>query len=214
LTYQEGIIAMARMPLHWSSRSPYVRKVVVAAHELGLADRIETVPTKVAMTAIDPAMLPRNPLGKIPALQTPEHGWLYDSFVICEYLDGLAAPSRLFPGPGPARVESGRRHALGNGFLDILLLWRTELTRTPQHPGIIAGFEAKRTAILAVLEQEAPALAAGPFEIGRLTIAVALAYLDFRWPDFDWRIAHPRLSAWEATIAARPAMQASPFIDA
>jgi glutathione S-transferase len=205
---------MARMPLHWSSRSPYVRKVMVAAHELGLADRIETVATKVAMTAIDPAMLPRNPLGKIPALLTPEHGWVYDSLVICEYLDGLAAAPKLFPAPGPARVEAGRRHALGNGFLDILLLWRTELTRTPQHPGIITGFEAKRAAILTALEQEAPALANGPFEIGRLTIAVALGYLDFRWPDFAWRGTHPRLAAWEAAAAARPAMRASPFIDA
>jgi len=202
------------MKLHWSSRSPYVRKVMVAAHELGLADRIETVPTKVSIVAIDPAMLPRNPLGKIPALETPDQGWLYDSLVICEYLDGLAAAPKLFPAPGPARVESGRRHALGNGFLDVLLLWRTELGRTPQHQGILSGFEAKRAAVLSALEAEAPKLGEGPFEIGRLTIGCALSYLDFRWPDLDWRSVHPRLAAWQATVEQRPSMQATAHIDA
>src|SRR4051794_35537402 len=76
------------MRLHWSSRSPFVRKVMVVAHEVGLTDRIERVPTVVALTKPDLALLPTNPLGKIPTLVLADGTAIYDSVVICEYLDG------------------------------------------------------------------------------------------------------------------------------
>ncbi len=97
------------MQLHWSSRSPLVRKVMVAAHELGLADRIELVPAVVAPTLRpDAALLARNPLGRIPVLRPEAGPPLFDSGVICEYLDGLAGAARLFPPAGAARIAALR----------------------------------------------------------------------------------------------------------
>ena len=202
------------MRLHWSSRSPFVRKVMVAAHELGLAERIERVPTVVALTRTDHALLPRNPLGKIPTLVLEDGSTLYDSVVICEYLDSLAGPPRLFPAPGPARIAAVRRHALGTGFMDFLLLWRTEIGRAQPDQRILDGFVAKQVAVLAALEADAPALAEAPFGIGQIGIGCALAYLDFRWPDAGWRDAHPGLAAWHAGFAARPSVTATAHIDA
>jgi glutathione S-transferase len=202
------------MRLHWSSRSPFVRKVMVVAHEAGVADRIERIPTVVALTKPDLDVLRRNPLGKIPTLLLEDGGVLYDSVVICEYLDGLGGAPRLFPAAGPARIESLRRHALGNGAMDFLLLWRGELGRAAPDQRILDNFAAKLAALLSALEAEAEELAAGPFEIGRLTIGCALSYLDFRWPEAGWRAAHPALAAWHAGFAARPSVRATEHVDA
>lgn len=202
------------MRLHWSSRSPFVRKVMVVAHEAGVAERIERIPTVVALTRQDPDVLRRNPLGKIPTLLLEDGGRLYDSVVICEYLDGLGGTPRLFPAAGPARIESLRRHALGNGMMDFLLLWRGELGRDIPDQRILDGFAAKLAATLAALEAEAAELSAGPLEIGRIAIGCALSYLDFRWPEASWRAAHPALAAWHAGFAARPSVQATEHIDA
>src|SRR4051812_33779817 len=91
------------MRLHWSPRSPFVRKVMVAAHELGLADRIEHVRTVVRMVQPNPDLLPYNPLSKIPTLVLADGTILTDSVVICEYLDALAGGGILFPPAGPER---------------------------------------------------------------------------------------------------------------
>ena len=117
--------ALRGMRLHWSPRSPFVRKVMVAAHELGLVDRIETVRTVVRMGKPNEALLPDNPLSKIPTLVLDDGQVLFDSLTIIEYLDSFAG-GRLVPGSGPARWQALTRHALGNGFLDLLILWRNE----------------------------------------------------------------------------------------
>jgi glutathione S-transferase len=202
------------MRLHWSSRSPFVRKVMVVAHEAGLAGRIERIPTVVALTKPDLALLSRNPLGKIPTLLLEDGSALYDSVVICEYLDELGGTPRLFPAAGPARIEALRRQALGNGAMDFLLLWRGELGRAAPDQRILDGFVAKQAAVLAALEAEAAELAAGPFDIGRVAIGCALSYLDFRWPEAGWRAAHPALAAWHAGFAARPSVRATEHVDA
>src|SRR6476620_2299768 len=112
------------MKLHWSPRSPFVRKVMVFAHETALVDRLNCVRTVVAMKAPNAALLPDNPLSKIPTLVLDDGTALYDSGVICEYLDTLHAGPFLFPAQGPARWTALRRQALGDGLLDFLLLWR------------------------------------------------------------------------------------------
>ncbi|TCZ63704.1 glutathione S-transferase [Roseicella aquatilis] len=202
------------MRLHWSSRSPFVRKVMVVAHEAGLAERIERVPRVVSLTAPDLDLLPANPLGKIPTL-VPEDGTaLYDSVVICEYLDGLSGAPRLFPTAFGARIEALRRHALGDGFMEFLLLQRTEMARGQPDRRILDGFAAKQAAVLAALEAEAPALGATPFGIGHVGIGCALSYLDFRWPQVGWRAAHPALAAWHATFRERPSVWATEHVDA
>jgi len=111
------------MKLHWSPRSPYVRKVMIVAHELGLTDRIETMRTVVGGTTPHVALMRENPLGKIPTLVLEDGSVLYDSPVICEYLDTLHDAPKLFPS-WPERLLALRRLALGDGMLDIASLGR------------------------------------------------------------------------------------------
>src|SRR5262245_54583843 len=117
------------MKLHWSPRSPFVRKVMIVAHETGLVDRLTLVRTVAAATRPHTDLMRDNPLSKIPTLVLDNGTALYDSPVICEYLDRLHAGPALFPRDLAARMTALRRQALGDGFLDFLLLWRDERAR-------------------------------------------------------------------------------------
>lgn len=203
------------MKLYWSPRSPFVRKVMVAAHELGLADSIQTIRTVVAMAQPHAALMRDNPLSKIPTLVLGDGTVLYDSVVICTYLDDLAGGDRLFPAEPSRRIETLRCHALGNGFLDLLVLRRNERDRPAgarSEPHLVA-FAAKTEAVLAAMEREADSLAAKPFDIGHVALGCGLSYLDFRFAGEDWRPAHPRLAAWHAAFAQRPSAVATAFVD-
>jgi len=203
------------MKLYWSSRSPFVRKVMVFAHECGLAERIGCVRTVVAMTKPNVDLLPVNPTGKIPTLLLDDGSALYDSAVICEYLDSLHGGPRLFPESGPARWTALRRHALGNNLTDNLMLWRNETLRPQpqQSPEILAAFELKVRNAVAALEHEAAALAADPVSIGHVAIACALGYIDFRFAALDWRTGHDRIARWYETFARRPSMVLTAHVD-
>lgn len=198
------------MRLHWSPRSPFVRKVMVLAHEVGLAGRIETVRTVVAMNAPNVPLLADNPLAKIPTLILDDGTRLYDSAVICEYLDGMHDGPRMFP-VGPERWTALRRQALGTGWLDMLVLWRNAREQEVPPKAWIDGFVLKNDAVLAALETED---LAGPLTIGHIAIGCALGYLDFRYADMGWRHGRPRLAAWFAGFSARPSMIATAVIDA
>ena len=204
-----------RLKLHWSPRSPFVRKVMIAAHELGLSDRLDCVRTVVAAARPNHDLLRDNPLSKLPTLVLPEGTAIYDSPVICEYLDGLHAGPKLFPGDPDARLTALRRQALGDGMMDVLLLWLTERNRpAPQQSDpLIAAFRVKLAASLDALEREADALAATPFGIGHIAIGCALSYLDFRFAAEQWRTGHPRLAAWHAGFAARPSSRENEAVD-
>jgi glutathione S-transferase len=202
------------MKLHWSPRSPFVRKVMVAAHELGLAERITKVRTVVAMQKPALALLPENPLGKIPTLVLDDGTILYDSLVIVEYLDSLAGGGRLIPRDGAARFTELRRHALANGFLDLLILWRNERDKAQPLATLLDAFALKTEAVLAALEAECGQLAEGPAGLAQITTAIAGDYMDFRFPDLGWRSRCPRLSAWQQGFAARPSMRATVIVDA
>ena len=203
------------MKLHWSPRSPFVRKVMIFAHERGLADRFERVRTVVAMTKPNAALMQDNPLSKLPTMVLDDGRVLFDSFVICEYLDGLHAGAPLLPKSGPERWEVLRWHALGNGLLDMLVLWRNERDREPQRQleELLEAFAAKHAATLARLEAEAAALETAPFRLGHIAIVCALGYLDFRFADMDWRSAHPRLGAWFDAQSRRPSVQKTVPVD-
>ena len=203
----------SKMRLHWSPRSPFVRKVMIAAHELGLADRLETIRTRVATNQVHKGLLSDNPIGKIPTLLLADGTILYDSVVICEYLDSIAPQPKLFPAAGAARFKALRRHALGNGYLDMLLMWRNEASRAAPNPGMIEGCELKHAATIKALEAEAPALARDDFGIGHIAIACALCYLDFRFDALQWRNGAPALTAWHAAAVARPSFLATPVVD-
>ena len=203
------------MRLYWSSRSPYVRKVMVFAHECGLAGRIECVRTLVAMTKPNIELLRINPLGKIPTLVLDDGSALYDSTVICEYLDSLHGGRKLFPPSGQARWTALRRHALGNNLIDNLMLWRNEMTRptTQQSPETLAAFELKVLNAVAALDGEADALTAAPVDIGHVAIGSALGYADFRFAQLGWRTGHDRIAHWFETFAQRPAMRDTAHVD-
>lgn len=199
------------MKLHWSPRSPFVRKVMVAAHEVHVASQFELVRTVVAMTSTPHGFLTENPLGKIPALVLADGTVLYDSFVIIDHLDTLAGGGRIIPRDGAARLLELRRHALANGFLDMLVLWRNERDKPHPLPAWLDGFARKTDAVLAALEAEIGAIAAAPVGVAQITIAIAFAYMDFRFPQLGWRARCPQLAAWESSFAARPSMRATAF---
>ncbi len=201
------------MKLHWSPRSPFVRKVMIAAHEIGIVDRIACVRSVAASTKPHPELMKDNPLSKIPALVLDDGSPLYDSRVICEYFDTLHTGPKLFPDEPKARFLALRRQALGDGMLDLLVLWRGEEQRPHRSEVHIASFAARRAACLAALEREAPSLAAVPFGIGHIAVGCALSYLDFRFAALPWREGHPRLAEWHAAFCARPSARATEAID-
>jgi glutathione S-transferase len=201
------------MKLHWSPRSPFVRKVMIFAHESGLIERLNCVRTVVAMDAPNAALLPDNPLSKIPTLVLDDGSPLYDSAVICEYLDTLHDRPKLFPPAGDARWTALRRQALADGFLDFLLLWRHERARAQPSQALLGAFAAKYKSTLADLEQETAALSETPFGIGHIAIGCSLSYLDFRFADLSWRDGHPRAAAWHALFAERPSVKATQAVE-
>jgi glutathione S-transferase len=195
------------MKLRYSLTSPYVRKVVVCALELGIDGRIERIATNTA----DPAngLAADNPLAKVPALLTDDVGPLYDSPVICEYLDSLQGTPKLHPA-GAARWPALRRQALADGMLDAAILRRLEEMRPKgeQSPAWAAKQQAKVDGGLDALEREAGGFGKHP-TIDQIAVGCALGYLDFRFAADRWRDRHPALARWYDAFAQRPSMLAT-----
>ena len=173
------------MKLHYAGASPFVRKVMVCAIIRGLDGRID------------------NPLSRVPAMVTESGDTLYDSTVICEYLDTLGDAAPLVPPAGAARIASLKWQALGDGIMDAAVARRMQAA-LPQDEGRVA-FGTRQAAVvgraLDVLEHTD---LSGPLEIGRITIGCALGYLDFRFAHEDWKTARPKLAAWWADVSTRP----------
>jgi glutathione S-transferase len=197
------------MKLLSSLLSPYVRKVRIAAAMKGLTERIELVPIDTNVPD-NPAINRANPLAKVPALLVDGQA-IYDSHVICEYLDGQAAAPALFPQEAAARVKTLTLGALGDGILDAALLLVYEKRFRPQekwHEPWQQRQQGKVDRALDALEQSPPAWGQSP-DYGHLTLACALGYLDFRH-DGKWRTGHPKLVAWvDAFGRAVPAFEAT-----
>lgn len=204
-----------QMKLHWSPRSPYVRKVMILAHETGLAPRLSLVRTVVSSTEPHRELLLDNPLCKIPTLVLEDGLALFDSRVISEYLDGLHAGAKLFPAEGRARMAALRWQAMGDGLLDTLLPLRNErMKEAPmQNPAILAALETKVRATLDAMDKEAAQLAAAPYSIGQIAVGGALCYVDFRFVDMAWRATRPSLAAWHATFCERPAVSGTHYVE-
>jgi glutathione S-transferase len=202
---------MPDMLLHWSPRSPFVRKVMIVAHELGLARRLRTVRTVVAAAAPNLELMRENPQSRLPTLRLGDGSAIYDSPVICEYLDTLHDGERLFPQAFPERLVALRRQALGDGMLDTLITWRGEQLRPVQQRSaqLIEAWRLKTVTSVDMLEREAEALAGSRFSIGHIALGVALGYIDFRFAELAWRAGHPRLAAWYDTFKARPSVAAN-----
>ena len=203
------------MKLHWSSRSPYVRKVLVAAEETNTAARIETVLSIVSMQSANPEVLRDNPLGKIPTLITDDGQALYDSLVICESLDHIGNGTRLFPPAFDERLQALRWHALGSGLTDLLIVWFNERGRKPelQSSAHLQAYAAKCRSALDALEASVQALAQRPFDIGHIAVGAALAHADFRFGDIAWREGRPQLAAWFDGINQRESFRKTVQVD-
>lgn len=196
------------MKLLWSSRSPFVRKVVVVAHELGIADRIELQRVNVTASATNAEVMHFNPLNKIPTLLLDDGSIMIDSPVIAEYLDETHGKGELFAHNTARRWQVRRLHALGDGIMNFNIARLGEKARGEKTSEAFAtAFLAKTKATLDLLEQETEQLE--PLSIGSIAVAVALAHLDFRFADDGWRDVRPKLAAWRAGFAARSSMQAT-----
>ena len=199
------------MKLRYGSTSPFVRKVLVTAIENGQDAEIEKVKTNTA----DPELGQCNPLNKIPALVLEDGSVLVDSAVICEFLDARAGNSgggKLFP-KDASRWPTLSRMALCDGVLDASILRRYE-TQRPEALRSSEWDNRQKTKVdqaLAALEKEAPSFG-DKIDIGTLTVAIMLDYLDFRFAHEPWRDAHPNLAKWHQAASARPSLMATmPF---
>jgi glutathione S-transferase len=197
------------MKLYFSPTSPYARKVRIAATELGLATRIELQAVSLTPVNPDDGLRARNPLGKIPALVADDGTVLYDSRVICEYLDALAGGDRLFPAAGAARWTALRRQALADGITDAAVLVRYELALRPQERQWTIWADAQLLKVRTGLDALERENLGGRFDIGAISIACALGYLDFRFASEGWQKTRPRLAAWYAPLGARPSVGAT-----
>ena len=199
------------MKLYANKASPFARKVRVLVRETGLAGRVEEVETVVSPIAANETLARDNPLVKIPALVTDSGETLFDSRVICEYLDTLHTGRKLFPASGPQRFIALRRQSLTDGILDAAVLCRYETAVRPEALRWKEWIEGQKRKIfggLAVLEAEVGSWA-DEFNIGQVGTACALGYLDFRFADWDWRGGHPQLKGWFERVCARPSVAAT-----
>jgi glutathione S-transferase len=196
------------MKLHHNVASPYVRKVMAVAIETGLRERIELVERKMSPVSPSAELNRDNPLGKIPCLVTDEGVALFDSRVICEYLDGLHDGPKMFPPAAPARWTALRRQAQGDGMLDAAVGTRYETFLRPEErrwPEWIDAQKQKFRRTLDALEGEAAGFG-DAVDVGTITIGCALGYLDFRYQDENWHAHRPTLAAWWERFAQRPSM--------
>jgi glutathione S-transferase len=194
------------MKLRYSGASPFVRKAWILIIETGLADRVEMVATNAWAPDTD---LPKdNPIGKVPTLITDDGEGLYDSPVICEYLDSLHQGAKRFPAAGPERWAALRRQALADGMLDAAVARRLETTMRPEAfrwPEWAERQKAVVTRGLAALEAEAASFS-GLATIGEIATAAVLGYLDFRFASEPWRQDHPSLATWFDPLLERPSL--------
>lgn len=198
------------MRLHHSPTSPFVRKVMVLLHETGTLSSVTLVPA--AGTPVDPGTMPvaHNPLGKIPALERDTGPTLYDSRVICRYLDELAGAG-LYP-QGNRLWDSLTLEATADGMMDAAVLVVYESRLRPEEMRFATWTEGQWSKVdraLTALESRWISHLSGPLDIGQIAVGCALGYLDFRHAARDWRAGRPALAEWFAAFAARPSMQAT-----
>ena len=188
------------MKLRYSPTSPFVRKVVVLAKELGIENKIELQRTNTT----DPELSAQNPLGKVPSLLLDDGSSLYDSPVICAYIDSA---SKFHPTGGQARWTAARRQALADGIMDAGVLGRGEILRPAGEKSekFIALQKTKLNNAMNALEKEADGFGDG-IDIGLIAVAAALGYMDFRYASENWRSTRPKLARWYDRFAQRPSM--------
>lgn len=195
------------MKLHYAQASPFVRKVMVLLHETETLDTVELL--HVATTPIAPSaeVQASNPLAKIPALERDDGPALYDSRVICAYLD-----ERADAGLYAAEWDSKILEATADGIMDAAVSMTYEMRLRPEAQQSQEWITAQLGKVLAAcgaLNARWMSHLHGPLDIGQIAVGCALAYLDFRHPDAGWRRGNEALADWFETFESRPSMQAT-----
>jgi glutathione S-transferase len=203
-----------RVKILFSPFSPFVRKCLITGLSLGLNERITLLPCSAHPINRDEEIIASNPLGKVPTFFTDEGQVLYDSRVVCEYLNDLARGS-LIPAAGPARWETLTLQALADGMLDAAVLARYEDAARPEalrwNEWKTAQLDKVETS-LAALNAE-PKTLAGRVDIGSIAVGCALWYLDLRFAEWGWRERHSYVAGWYAAYSQRPEMAATWSLD-
>ncbi len=186
------------MKLFYSATSPYVRKVLASAIARGLDSQIQLLPTNPH--ASPPELLAANPLSKVPCLVTEDGLALFDSPVICEYLDSLEGSMPMIPRSAGQRLRALKQQAIADGIMDAAVMRRGEQGRPQEaaRDAVMARHQAAVARSLDVLESDPPLPAV---DLGTISLACALGYLDLRFAHEPWREGHPKLAAWFAEFA-------------
>ncbi|MGH7026571.1 glutathione S-transferase N-terminal domain-containing protein [Brevundimonas sp.] len=195
------------MKLYITAPSPFARKVRIVAREKGLSERIEEIAVDPYANA--PELLATNPVVQVPTLVAEDGLPINDSPVICEYLDAMGAGPRLLPAEGAERLRVRRLETLGNAALEMGVKLVLE-KRRPEHersPTWISRWTLNMGRALDALEAAAPD--ADHLDMGVLTAGVAVSWIGFRHPDYDWKTGRPNLVALQAALEQRPSFQAT-----
>lgn len=200
------------MRLLYQTHSPFARKALVFAYEAGIASRIEVIHQETSPTRPNDQVFAGNPLGKVPVLLRSAHPPIFDSDVICAYLDTLHdGTPPLIPPNGERRWQALRMQAVAQGLANAGIAVRWETERRPaerRHPPLRDGYTLKLTTSYDWLERELDA--DSPVHVGHIALATALSWIEFRQlPGF--RKNHPRVAVWLDEFDARPSMRATPL---
>lgn len=198
------------MKLFYAPTSPYVRKCMIVLHETGQLDDVTLVDAMTTPVAPDQALLAKNPLSKVPALERDEGPTLYDSRVICAFLDARKG-GKLYP-QGTRRWDTLVLEATADGILDAALLMTYETRLRPEEkrmPEWVDGQWAKIERACAALNTRWMSHLQGPLDMGQIAVACALGYVDFRHDARGWRTGNDALAAWYAKFESRASMRAT-----
>ncbi|MEM7188723.1 MAG: glutathione S-transferase [Pseudomonadota bacterium] len=197
------------MKLFHAFASPYVRKVMITAHELGLVDQLELVQHATTPVDANPEVIAANPLARIPALQLDDGSVLMDSRVICRYLNHIGGGSLY--GSGDAEFPIIAREAMAEGALDSSLFVIYEGRLRPEekhHAPLLDGHMGKVTRALGAFDARIDEMS-GDLTIDKIALGALCGYLNFRMPDLGWQTDNPALADWFAAFEGRPSMQAT-----
>ena len=203
------------MKLHWSPRSPFVRKVMIFAEEAGVVDQINCVRSVAIRTTLNPEIAADSPVGRIPVLVLDDGIVLSGSYTICEYLDTLHDGRKLIPESGQKRWRELELHGVSDGLLDTLVNWRGEFMKSDEQRWreFFDTCAAKTTACLDWLDQRCTAFSDTPYGIGQITTGIALDYLDFRYESIGWRDGREALCNWHKTFLQRASTQSTEIVN-
>lgn len=201
------------MKLFYSPPSPFARKVHASIIELGMLNDVELHVTAVlpGKPNLDYAKA-QNPLGKIPALETDTGETLYDSTIICEYLDSLSDGTKLLPSGGIERYKVLTHQALAHGICEAAVIIRYETFLRPEAQQWDVWIDDQWSKIeraLTWFNANTNQWQAAQPDLAQITLGCALGYLDFRAPDYAWREKHPALGEWFTSYEQRESFQST-----